>query len=77
VTKCGQPLLLGDTLDSEVKFYIRGVHEGGGLVTMEITMAVARAITGEEGPIAITSNWVKSLLNRMKFVKRRGNTTTG
>jgi len=89
VAKRGRPLLLGDTLDSEVKSYIRCVREGGGLVTTEITMAAARAIvrkynpaliadesTGEEGPIRITSDWAKSLLYRMKFVKRRGSTTT-
>ena len=89
VAKRGRPLLLGDTLDTEVKSYIRSVREGGGLITTEITMAAARAIvrkynpglltdesTGEEGPITITSNWAKSLLYRMKFVKRRGSTTT-
>ena len=56
---------------------------------MEITMAAARAIvrkynpglitnesTGEEGLMKITSNWAKSLLYCMKFVKRRGSTTT-
>jgi len=50
---------------------------------MEITMAAARAIvrkynqglitnksTGEEGPIKITSNWAKSMLYHMKFVKK-------
>ena len=80
VAKHGRPLLLGDTLDSEVKSYIRSVHEGGGLVTTEITMAAARAIvrkynpgliadefTGEDGPIRITSDWAKSLLYHMKF----------
>jgi len=52
-------------------------------------MAAARAIirkynpgliadesTGEDGPIRITSDWAKSLLYHMKFVKRRGSTTT-
>ena len=70
VAKRGRPLLLGDTLDSEVKSFIRSVCEGGGLVTTEITMAAARAIvrkynpgliadesTGEDGPIRITSDW--------------------
>ena len=89
VAKRGRPLLLGDTLDSEVKSYIRSFRERGGLVTTEITMAAARAIvrkynpgliadesTGEDGLIRITSDWAKSLLYRMKFVKRRGSTTT-
>ena len=86
MAKRGRPLLLGDTLDSEVKSYIKSVREGGGLVTTEITMAAARAIvrkynpglitnesTGEEGPIKITSTWAKSLLYCMKF---EGSTTT-
>ena len=82
VAKRGWPLLLGI---SEVKSYIRSVHEGGRLLTTEITMAAAKAIVrrytvtnesmGEEGPIKITSNQAKSLLYRMKFVKRRGSTT--
>ena len=89
MAKHGRPLLPGDTLDSEVKSYIRNVREGGGLVTTKITMAAARAIvrkynpglitnesTGEEGLMKITSNWAKSLLYCMKFVKRRGSTTT-
>ena len=42
--KRGRPLLLRNTLDSEVKSYIRSIREGGGLVTTEITMAAARAI---------------------------------
>ena len=42
VAKCGRPLFLGDTLDSEVKSYIRSVREGGGLITTEITMAAAK-----------------------------------
>ena len=87
--KRGQPLLLEDTLDSEVKSYVRSIREGGGLVTTEITMAAERAIvrkynpglitnelTGEEGPVKIISNWAKSSLYCMKFVKRRGSTTT-
>ena len=50
VAKRGRPLLLGDTLDSEVKSYIRSVREGGGLVTTEITMAAARAIVRMYNP---------------------------
>ena len=53
--KCGWPLLLGDTLDSEVKSYIRCVHEGGKLLTTEITMAAARAIVQKYNPTLIHS----------------------
>jgi len=47
VAKRGRPLLLGDTLDSEVKSYIRSAREGGA---MEITMAAARAIVRKCNP---------------------------
>lgn len=85
VVKRGQPLLLGDTLDSEIKSYIRSGCQGGGLVTMEITMAAARAIVRKYNQlmsqqvrkilIKITLSWAKSLLYCMKFVKSRDSTT--
>lgn len=34
-----------------------------------------RNLAENGGPIMITSNWAKSLLYRMKFVKRRGSST--
>ena len=83
--KPGRPLLLGDRLDNQVKEYVRTVRKGGGLITTEITIAAAKAIirkynpqllVDDEGPITITSDWAKSLLYRMHFVKRRGSTTT-
>ena len=45
--KRGRPLLLGDTLDNQVKEYVRSVREGGGLITTEITIAAAKAICSE------------------------------
>ena len=83
--KRGRPLLLGDTLDNQVKEYVRSVREGGGLITTEITIAAAKAIVrkynpqllaDDKGSITITSDWAKSLLYCMHFVKRRGSTTT-
>ena len=67
----------------EVKLYIKAVREGGGVITMAITMTTATAIlrradrnllSDNWGPIDITTNWAKSLLYRMGFVKRRGST---
>ena len=84
VKKRGRLLLLGEKLDTKVKCYIQAVHEGGGVITTAITMAAATAIVRKSdrnliaengGPITITSNWAKSLLYRMKFVKRRGSST--
>ena len=42
--KCSRPLLFGNTLDGEVKSYIRSICEGGGLFTTDITMAALRVI---------------------------------
>ena len=84
VKKRGRPLLLGEELDTEVKRYIRAVREGGGVIDTAITMAAATAIVRKAdrnllaengGPITITSNWAKSLLYWMNFVKRRGSST--
>ena len=81
--KRGKPLLLGEKLDEDVKHYLRAVREGGGVITTAITVASATAIVRKTdrnllsengGPITITTNWAKSLLYRMGFVKRRGST---
>ena len=84
VKKHGRPLLLGEVLDNEVNRYIQAVHEGGGMINTAITMVAATVIVRKadrnllvenRGPITVTSNWAKSLLNRMNFVKRRGSST--
>ena len=84
VKKRGRPLLLGEQLDTEVKCYIQAVREGDGVIIKAITMTAATAIVrksdrnplaGNGGPITITSNWAKSLLGRMNFVRRRGSST--
>ena len=77
--KRGRPLLLGEKLDGDVKLFIQGLRDAGGIVTTSITMAAATGIIRRSnrnllsengGPISITSNWAKSLLYRMNFVKR-------
>ena len=40
----------GDTLDNQVKEYVRSVREGGGLITTEITIAAAKAIVRKYNP---------------------------
>ena len=81
VKKRGRPLLLGEKLDQEVASYIKAVRGSGGVITTGITIAAATAIVRRAdrnllsengGPITLTTNWAKSLLHRMKFVKRRG-----
>ena len=84
IRKRGRPLLIGETLDEEVKAYIREVRNLGGVITSEVTMSAATAIVQKHdrmmlseygGPITITKNWAKSLLYRMGFVKRKGCST--
>ena len=84
VKKWGRLLLLGEKLNHEVKCYIRAVRERDGVITTSITMAAAMAIVRSSdrnllfengGPISITTNWAKSLLFRLNFVKRRGSST--
>lgn len=72
--KRGRPLLLGD----------EALRDEGAVITTPVTMAIASAIVETKnrkllqkygGSIEITSNWAKSLLYRMQFVKRRGGST--
>ena len=83
-SKRGRPLMLGERLDSEVQSYIKALQNEGGVVTTPVVLAIATAVVESSdrtqlakygGPINITSHWAKSLLSRMKFVKRRGGST--
>ena len=82
--KRGCPLLLGEEVDKQVQGYIRALRDEGGVVTIPLTMAIGTAIielsnrmllSKNGGSIEITNNWARSLLYRMKFVKRRGGST--
>lgn len=82
--KRGRPLLIGETLDNQVKAYIRSVRDSGGPITSLIAIAVGKAVVRKfdasmlaenDGPLSLTSNWAKSLLYRMNFVKRKGCST--
>ena len=82
--KRGRPLLLGEGLDKQVQEYIRALRDEGGVVTIPLIMAIGTAIVESSnrvllskngGSIEITKNWTRSLLYRMKFVKRRGGST--
>ena len=42
--KRGRPLLLGEKLDGDVKMFIQGIRDAGGVVTTSITMEAATAI---------------------------------
>lgn len=49
-SKRGQPLLIGDKLNYQVRAYIRSVREAGGPVTTTIVMSTGRAIVNQHDP---------------------------
>ena len=82
--KRGRKTLLGDELDSKVKLYLQTLRSKGGVVNTAICRAVGHGIVTANdkqllsefgGPITLTKSWAASLLNRMNFVKLRGNCT--
>ena len=74
--KRGRPILLGESVDAKVQMYLRRVWDGGGVVTVRITVAAVRGILLScdcsklaefGGPIILNRFWA-SLLKRMNFV---------
>ena len=81
--KRGRPHLLKESVDAEVQAIIRSMRDGGAVVNTSITIAVATGVVRKRdrfslkengGSLELTKSWAKSLLHRMGFVKRRGNT---
>lgn len=74
--------LLGEKIDAEVQSIIRAMCDSGVVVNTLIAIAVGmgvvrkqvRPLLMEGGSLHLTKNWAKSILHRMGFVKRRGNT---
>ena len=80
----GRPYLLGEELDKQVWSYLIALRERGGMVTTAFDLACAEGIiknydsnllAANDGHLVLRSNWGKSLLRRMGFVKRRVSTT--
>jgi hypothetical protein len=76
----GRPLSLGHW-DLQVQMYLRKLRTCGGKVNRHIVLAAARGILSRNQPSLLqvnngkhllTNSWAKSLLRRMKFVKRKG-----
>ena len=81
--KRGRPFLLGEKIDVEVQTIIRAMRDSGAVVNTSIAIATAMGVLRkrdksllkeEGGPLELSKNWAKSVLHRMGFVKRRGNT---
>ena len=82
LAKRGRPLLLGSELDARVECFLKALRANGAVINTAIVMATADGIIWNHdssllakngGHIAITKHWASSIMTRMKFVKRRGN----
>ena len=80
----GRPHLLGEELDKQVQSYLIALRERGVVVNTAIVLACAEGIVknydsnilaANGGHLVLTSNWGKSVLRQMGFVKRRVSTT--
>ena len=80
----GHPLLLGSTLDDQVKEYITALRATAGVVNTAMVLAAAEGIVSATersllrqhgGSLVLTKAWTKSLLIRTGFVKRKGSTS--
>ena len=81
--KRGRHLLIGETVDKQVQEYLRKVRLGGGVVTSRIAVAAAKGILLAcdrlkllefGGHVSLGPSWGYSLLERMKFVRRKATT---
>ena len=75
---------MGEELDRKIQHYLRAIRDSGGAVNTVITLAAARGIILKtnstllaeyDGHVMLTKDWAKSLLKRIKFVKRRATTS--
>ena len=78
------PLLVGEELNRKVPHYLRAIRDSGGAVNSAFTLASARGIILKTsrtllaeygGHVVFTRDWAKSMLKRMKYVKRRATTS--
>lgn len=83
VVKRRQKLALGETLDSEVKLYIKRLRENWTAVRISLVQAAAEGyLLGRDrtvlqecgGHVHITWDWARSLLRRMGYVRRKATT---
>ena len=78
--KEGRPLLLPDKLDHQVQEYLKELHVHGVAINSAIVIATAQGyimnkdanlLSCNGGGINLTTDWAKSLLTCMGFVKRK------
>lgn len=82
--KHGRPLLL-EQYDVQVQEYARQLHLAGSVTDTAVVLAAAKGIVMANnhsllskfgGCLSLDKLWVKSLMLRMGYVKRRGSTST-
>ena len=82
IKKQGHPLLLVSELDERVQLFLKQLHANGAVINTAIVMATAEGIIQNKdsnllakngGTIVLSKHWASSLMTRMNFVKRRGN----
>ena len=69
-------------MDDRVKLYVKEMRKKEVIINTRVVMAAAEGsvmhhdanLIADGGPITITKHWARSLLTRMHFVKRRGDT---
>ena len=77
----GRPLLLPDELDYQVQEYVKELRKRGLPINTAVVVASAQGIVMNKNPdllssngaggIKLASDWAKSLLNMMGYVKRK------
>ena len=81
--KAGRPLTVDEETDMEIQKYLQALCEASGAVNCAIARASAMGIIKRKdsgllacngGPVVLTKDWSRYLLERMHFVKRKANT---
>ena len=76
-------MLIGETLDKQVRQYLQELRDRGGVVNTAIAIGCGTGIVMSQDPtllasngggVTLTKDWAKYLLRHMGFVKRRGST---
>ena len=86
VAKMGRPLLIGEKCDKEVQEYVVALCEVGTIVNTVVVRSAGTAVlrrrnpallastSSDDGGVVLTKDWVRYLLQRMGFVKRKATT---
>ena len=78
--KTGRPLLIGEELDAQVQQYVKESRKRGLPINTAVVVAAglgivtahdANLLEENGGKIKLTNDWVKNVLKRMGFVKRK------